>query len=126
MRRAKEYLQQLKKTDEIINELEREKRELGKRLGRVSALDLIARADIINKLNAVADDIDKLNAEYAMKRHEISRTMHSLSRTEYIQLLDKIYIENKSLLRASREMHYSYEHIKRMHVLALKELEEKI
>lgn len=126
MRRAKEYLQQLKKTDEIINELEREKRELGKRLGRVSALDLIARADIINKLNAVADDIDKLNAEYAMKRHEISRTMHSLSRTEYIQLLDKIYIENKSLLRASREMHYSYEHIKRMHVLALKELEAKI
>lgn len=126
MRRAKEYLQQLKKTDEIINELEREKRELGKRLGRVSALDLIARADIINKLNAIADDIDKLNAEYACRRHEISKTMHSLSRTEYIQLLDKIYIENKSLLRASREMHYSYEHIKRMHVLALKELESKI
>lgn len=126
MRRAKEYLQQLKKTDEIIKELEREKRELGKRLSRVSTLDLIARADIISKLNAVITDIDKLNAEYAMKRHEISRTMHSLSRTEYIQLLDKVYIENKSLLRASREMHYSYEHTKRMHVLALKELEEKI
>lgn len=43
----------------------------------------------------------------------------------YRLILDKTYIQGKSLVTVASEMHYRYEHICRKHGIALKKFEEK-
>jgi len=42
----------------------------------------------------------------------------------YRLILDKIYIQGKSLEVVAVDLHYSYRHMKRQHAIALKEFEK--
>jgi len=124
--RAKEYLQQLKKINIIIKQLEREKYELAKKFTDISSLDLISRDDITNRLAALSVEIDRFIAEYAEKKHSILITLSNLSRPEYIQLLALHYVDGHKFGSIAKEMHYTYDHIIRLHKQALSELEKRL
>ncbi len=124
--KAKEYLQQLKKINVIIKQLEYEKYELAKKFTGISSLDLITRDDITNRLAALSVEIDRLITEYAEKKHSILITLSSLSRPEYIQLLALRYVDGRKFGNIAKEMHYTYDHIIRLHKQALSELEKHL
>jgi hypothetical protein len=79
--------------------------------------------------NAVskAADMDALIDEEIcnlwFRQHEIVKQIQQLRNAKYIQVLYKIYVQDKSIKIASVEMQMSYEYIKQLHQKALAEFE---
>ena len=70
----------------------------------------------------------EINAEidkFVDKKHEIINQIQGLENRLHITVLYKRYVEYKGLLRITREMHYSLQHIKRLQYYALLEFEKK-
>lgn len=71
-------------------------------------------------------ELQDMILELEFAKTQIAEEIQSLDDNRFVSLLFKKYVENKTLLRISREMHYSYDHVKRLHGWALNDFEHKV
>ena len=103
--KAKEYLQQVKMIDVQIDQ-DKER--------RLEATQTDKSKEQISK------EIEKLTTIKNQVIHEITQ----LHNADYIQILYKIYAENKTLKESAKEMQKSYNYILTVHKKALAAFEE--
>ena len=75
-------------------------------------------AEKIAKLMEMVDDLLDRVTQVAEKQQEILYRLDEIE-PPYRNILDKLYIQGKSLIRVADEEGYSYRQIKRKHTIAL-------
>lgn len=136
--KAKEYLQQLKRLDELTNQKIKEVTDLRERATSVSGIDYSkdkvqsspsGDAPFVKPICRIIDLEAEINAEidkFVDEKHKIINQIQGLKNSDYIALLFKRYVEYKSLERICVEMNFSYDYIKHLHGYALKDFEDRI
>lgn len=136
--KAKEYLQQLKRLDTMINQKNQELNDLRLKAGGTGSVDYSkervqtspsGEAQFAKLLERIIDLETEINAEidaFVDKKHTIINQIQRLKNPDYIRLLYKRYVEYKSLKRICVEMNFSYNYIKHLHGYALQNFQEKI
>lgn len=129
--KAKEYLQQLRKLDTVIQQKKTELANLRETLTSVSSPKISEEKvsgdnlggagfeDTIANIDELEQEITWELGKFVALKHKIINEIHTLDNGVYIQLLYKRYIEFKSLEQIAVEVNYSYSHIKKMHGWAL-------
>ena len=132
--RAKEYLQQLKKMDIVIQQKIQELSQL-KELGGLKGIDYSqekvknSQANCANFESVVIKIIDlenEINNEinkFVDKKHDIINKIQGLEHINYIQILYKRYVEYKKFEVISIETNYAYQYIRELHKKGLQEFE---
>ncbi len=133
--KAKQYLLQLQKMDSIIDQNIAWLSELKKIKGDLKATDYTKEKvkssktncanfeNIIIKIIDMEHDINDKIDEFVDRKQQIIKQIQSLDNYKYMQVLYKRYVEYKRLEVIAVEMHYTYQHIKRIHIVALKKFE---
>lgn len=75
-------------------------------------------AEKIAKLMDMVDDLLDRVTQVAEKQQEILKKLEEIDQP-YRNILDKLYIQGKSLIRVADEEGYSYRQMKRKHAIAL-------
>lgn len=135
--KAKEYLQQLKRLDTLINQKIKELDEL-RTMSTVGAVDYskervqsnpLQDAPFVRIVHKMIELEQEINAEidnFVDTKHLIINQIQTLKNPDYISLLFKRYVEYKSLEKICVEMNFSYGYIKHLHGYALKDFEETV
>lgn len=136
--KAKEYLQQLKRLDTLIDLKNKELDDLQLRVKSIGSMNFSEErvqtspsedAPFVKLIEKIVDLQAEINAEIDIfvdtKRRIISQ-IQALKNPKFIDLLYKCYVEYKSLMQISSEMNFSYDHIKHLHGYALEDFEHKI
>lgn len=135
--KAKEYLQQLKRLDTLINQKIKELDEL-RSISTVGSVDYSTErvqsshsqdalfVRIVHRMIELEQEINAEIDNFVDTKHLIINQIHTLRNTDYIMLLFKRYVEYKSLERICVEMNFSYDYIKHLHGYALKAFEETV
>ena len=135
--KPKEYLLQVQKLDEMINERKVEKSEL-KKFDGVSAIDYSGDkvqsspkgdAPFTKSVERIIDlekEIDEMIDRFVDLKHQIINEIQSLSNDTYMKILFKKYIEYKRLEVIAVELGYSYQYVRVMHGYALQEFEKAV
>lgn len=135
--RAKEYLQQLRRLDTVIDQKIRELDELRTRSTRISSMDYsIERvqtspsgdapyAKTVHRMIDLNEEINRDIDDFVDRKHKIINEIQSLENTKHIQILFKKYVEYKTFEQISVEMNYTYQYIVLLHGYALKEFSQK-
>ncbi len=133
--KAKEYLSQLQKMDIVIDQNIAWLSELKKIKEGLRATDYTKEkvkssksncADFENILIKIIDmehDINNKIDKFVDTKHEVIKQIQGLDNNKHMQVLYKRYVEYKRLEVIAVEMHYTYQHIKRIHIVALKNFE---
>lgn len=136
--KAKEYLQQLKRLDTMINQKNQELGDLRLRAKCAGSVNYSqervqtsptgegAFAKLVEKILDLESEINIEIDVFIDKKHAIINQIQSLQNTDYTKLLYKRYVEYKSLERICVEMGFSYNYIKHLHGYALQNFQEKI
>lgn len=135
---AKEYLRQLRRIDQHISSLMREREELEKaqtflRSPQIDG-DRVQTSPsgdppwfgYLVKWEMLTQQIGREWDELIEKRHIIITQINSLTDSRYIEILTKRYVEYKRFKRIAREMHYSEGRIKHLHGEALRAIQHTI
>lgn len=77
---------------------------------------------IVELLDAINELLIKVNV-YSKKQNEILEQLEKVEQP-YRLLLEKAYIQGKTLVTVASEMNYSYEHMKHMNGVALNKFDE--
>ena len=80
-------------------------------------------AEKIAKLIDSVDNLLEIINRLQDKQIEIENTILKIEQP-YRNILDKMYIQGKSLVKIADEMNYNYEYMKRMHGIALNKFDE--
>lgn len=132
---AKEYLQQLRRFDTVINQKIKELEGLRSTIYGVGSIDYSKeRVQSSQSVNApfvkVADRITDLEAEinqeidnFVDEKHKIINQIQGLQNTNHVKLLFKRYVEFKSLEIIAVEMNFTYQYTRRLHGTALQDFE---
>lgn len=135
---AKEYLQQLKRYELLIQQRKRELAHLRLTLDGLGGTDFSrervqggafansAIEDKVVRLCELESEIDSALDDYFKLLGVIIKQIQGLSNQSQIQLLFKRYIEGKKLSDIAKEMDYSLVHIKRLHKNSLLEFAKLI
>lgn len=133
---AKEYLKQVETLDTKIQQKKIELDSLKDNAIGLGAFDYSAekvqtsaKADSMSKKvakyvdleNEIHEDIER----FTELKHKVIGQIHMLDDPKYINVLFKKYIEYKGLKEISKELGYSYDHIRRVHGWALLEFQRK-
>lgn len=133
--KAKEYLQQLKRLDELINQKNKEIDDLRHRATSVSGIDYSKErvqsspsgdAPFVKPICRIIDLEAEINAEidrFVNEKHKIINQIQGLKNSDYISLLFKRYVEFKKFETIAVEMNFTYQYVLNMHGYALKEFE---
>ena len=78
-------------------------------------------ATLVDSINELIEQINKQNE----KQKEILEQVEKVEEP-YRCILDKVYIQGKTLVTAASELHYSYNRIKHLHGIALNKFDEII
>lgn len=134
--KAKEYLKQVELLDVKIRQKKIELAGLKEEATCTGAFDYSAekvqtssKADSMSKKvakyvdleNEIHEDIER----FTELKHKVIGQIHMLDDPKYINILFKKYIEYKGLKEISKELGYSYDHIRRVHGWALLEFQRK-
>lgn len=134
---AKEYLRQVRKADVNIDQRIREKedlREMATSIGsfnyskervQTSPPSSAQYEHLINKMLDLDAEINSLIDSYVDLKHKIIGQIQGLCDVNYIEILNKRYIENKRLEVIAVEMNYDYNYIRHIHGRALQEFEKR-
>lgn len=134
MGKAKEYLQQIRRLDELIEQRIKERDAL-RNFDGVTAIqydgDPVQTSHSgsapfeksVEKLISLEEELDVLIDEFVTTKNRIIGEIQSLSNLKYVELLFKRYVEYKSFGEISKEMHYEYYWTCKMHGYALQEFE---
>lgn len=130
---AKEYLEQIKKLDTLINnKLAESKQWLDLALNITSKTDgervqssgdKQTMANAIEKCVDIEREVSALVDEYISKKKEIIKTIEQLPEAEY-DVLHKIYVQYKTLYEVADERDIAYSWATSIHGRALKSLDE--
>ena len=130
---AKEYLEQIKKLDTLINnKLAESKQWLDLALNITSKTDgervqssgdKQTMANAIEKCVDIEREVNALVDEYISKKKEIIKTIEGLPEAEY-DVLHKIYVQYKTLYEVADERDIAYSWATSIHGRALKSLDE--
>jgi predicted ATP-dependent protease len=131
---AKQYLNQLKKLDTIIEQKKEELSLLYNEItggggidyakDRVQTSPQNAQEERICRYVAMEDEIKSNISDYTEKRHRIIDEIHKLKDKRHMDVLYKHYVEFKGFRAIAKEMHFSYEYIRHLHKDALHEFEK--
>lgn len=77
---------------------------------------------ISSLMDSVNEILDKVN-ELHKKQMDIEKALCKIEQP-YRNILDKVYIQGKTLVTIANEMSYNYEYMKRMHGIALNKFDE--
>lgn len=133
--KAKEYLQQLKRLDTLIDQKIKELNEL-RSMSTVGAVDYSTErvqsshsqdapfVRIVHKMIELEQEINSEIDTFVDKKHRIINQIQKLKNPDYISLLFKRYVEFKKFETIAIEMNYTYQYILNMHGYALKTFEE--
>ena len=134
--KAKEYLQQLKRLDELINQKIKEVTDLRERATSVSGIDYSkdkvqtspsGDASFVKLIGRIADLETEINTEtdrFIDEKHEIINQIQRLQNVDEITVLHKRYIEYFSFERIAVDMNYSIRNIYFIHGRALQSFEK--
>lgn len=118
---AKEYLMQYRESidraNELnahLNELKAEAEQLKNHEGQTIRLDAA-----VAKYVDACDDAGAYLEMLAKKRMEIRKAIENVPNKKQRQLLREIYIDGKRLVQIAAERNQTYEHICRLHGIAL-------
>ena len=128
---AKEYLQQLKRLDTVINKKIQELSEL-RTMSTVGSFEYKERVQsstsqdapfvkIVNKIIELEEEINNEINKFIDKKHMIINQILTLNDSKYIELLYKKYVEFKKLEVIAIEMNYTYQYTRSLHGYALQE-----
>lgn len=132
---AKEYLKQVETLDTKIQQKKIELDSLkdnaiglgafdySKEKVQTSASESLSMkvAKYVDLENEIHEDIER----FTELKHKVIGQIHMLDDPKYINVLFKKYIEYKGLKEISKELGYSYDHIRRVHGWALLEFQRK-
>lgn len=131
---AREYLSRMEKIKVEIEQKEEERRELLECATSITAFfgsDKVQSspkhdrmAELVTKAADMEREISLMVASLWDERNKIVNRIHTLNTTNYITLLYKRYVQNKSLGQIAEEMSYSDQYIRELHGKALKEFEK--
>lgn len=128
--RAKEYLSQLEKLSNQIEQKQAQVKELRDMIGAIGSFDYsVERVQTSAIGNKVENDTIKLLTleseiksdiiNYAYEKERIVNEIHALDDTSHIILLYKRYVEFKRLEVIAVEMGYAYQYTRELHGRAL-------
>ncbi len=82
--------------------------------------------NIAEKIALLLDSVDELLDKIIIEDNNQKQILEQLDKVEqpYRLILDKVYIQGKTLVTVASEMNYSYEHMKHMHGIALNKFDE--
>lgn len=74
------------------------------------------------KVAILLDNVNELLEKVVMEQEKQKKIIEQLNLVEqpYKLILEKVYIQGKSLVTVASEMNYSYEHMKHINGIALK------
>lgn len=131
---AKEYFSQLPLLEVRVQQMQEEREFLLERATSTTAalnpvkVQSSPKQDRTGTFAAEAADlqkqIDKAEADYIAKRHEMIEQIHGLGDERNIQMLFKVHIQGKSIRRSCSEMRISYRFGINIHKRALAAFEE--
>lgn len=132
---AKEYLQNLKKLDTVINQKIKELDNLKIMSTNIGSFDYSKErvqtssngdapfVKAIEKICILQDEINKEIDNFVDKKHKIINQIQGLSKSKYIDVLFRRYVEYKSFENIAVEMALSYQYVIEIHGYALQEFE---
>ncbi len=130
--KAKEYLQQLKKLDIMINQKIKESEELKIKARSIKGVDYSKErvqsspstdASFVKAIEKITDLENEINCEidkFVDRKHEIINQIQGLKNSKYIEILYKHYVESKRLEVVAVEMNFTYQYAVELHGCALK------
>ena len=135
--RAKEYLQQLRRLDTVIDQKIKELDDLKVKSTCIGGFDYSKErvqtspsgdAPYVRTVSRIVDLNEEINREiddFVDRKHKIINQIQGLDNPNYIQILFKKYVEYKTFEQISVEMNYTYQYIVLLHGYALKEFSQK-
>ena len=135
--RAKEYLQQLRRLDTVIDQKIKELDDLKVKSTCIGGFDYSKErvqtspsgdAPYVRTVSRMIDLNEEINRDiddFVDRKHKIINEIQSLENTKHIQILFKKYVEYKTFEQISVEMNYTYQYIDLLHGYALKEFSQK-
>lgn len=133
--KAKEYLQQLKRLDTMINQKIKELGDLRLMSQSVGGIDYSKErvqsspsgdAPFVKPVLRMIELEQEINAEidrFVDEKHEIINQIQALQNQKHIDILYKHYVEFKRLEIVAVEMNFTYQYIVELHGTALKEFQ---
>lgn len=106
-----EYIEQYKMS---INKLNSILSDMPKGSREVQDSEAEKLAILIDSVNDLLDKVNEINKRQTQILQQLDKI-----KQPYKNILDKYYIQGKSLVVIAAEMGYNYEHIKRLHGIAL-------
>lgn len=78
------------------------------------------------KIAILLDNIDEIMQKIVQESNKQKEIMQQLDKIEqpYKLILEKAYIEGKSLVTVASEMHYNYEYMRKMNGIALEKFDK--
>lgn len=129
---AKQYLGQIERLDRMISNKTIEIQQVENQLYNIKSIMNDCKVqtsgskdrlgDSVSKLVDLQNELSNLIDSYVAKRQEIIKIIEKVRETNRYDLLFKKYVEQKSFEQIACEMNYSLVHIKRIHKLALDEV----
>lgn len=135
--RAKEYLQQLRRLDTVIDQKIKELDDLKVKSTCIGGFDYSKErvqtspsgdAPYVRTVSRMIDLNEEINRDiddFVGRKYKIINEIQSLENTKHIQILFKKYVEYKTFEQISVEMNYTYQYIVLLHGHALKEFSQK-
>lgn len=133
---AKEYLQQLRRFDLLINQKIQELSELRMTAESLPGMkysedkvqkSLSQNAPFISSVHRIIELEKEIDAEidrFVDEKHRIINQIQGLSDMQHIEVLFKRYVEYKSLETISEEMGYTPQYVREIHGQALEKFQE--
>lgn len=113
-----EYIEQYKST---INKLTSTLSDMPKGSRQVQDNEAEKLSKLLDCVNELMNKIDETNKV----QMEILKCLDNVEQP-YKNILDKYYIQGKTLVKVADEMHYDYEYVKHMNGVALNKFDEKV
>lgn len=133
--RAKEYLQQLRRLDTVIDQKIKELDDLKVKSTCIGGIDYSKErvqsspsgdAPFVKPVLRMIELEQEINAEidrFVDEKHEIINQIQALQNPKHIDILYKHYVEFKRLEIVAVEMNFTYQYIVELHGTALKEFQ---
>lgn len=133
--KAKEYLQQLKRLDTVINQKTKELGDLRLKSRSTGSIDYSKErvqtstsgdAPYVNMVGCMIGLEEEIKTEidtFVNEKHKIINQIQALENSKYIEVLYKRYVEFKRLEIVAAEMKYTYQYIVELHGSALRKFQ---
>lgn len=132
---SKEYLLQIKEQNKNIRKQKEYIQRLKDSLGIAGISydeDRVQKSSDFDKFAKIFGQIDEeektlalMKDRFVHTRVKIINQIHQLDNEKHKDVLNLVYVDEKSLKKVAYEMSFSYDYVKELHIAALQAFEEK-